>query len=531
MAIMSITARLERAVDRSPRARRLAESLRHQTVALHWTNAFGVAAIACLVVLIVTGVYLMFFYTPSSARTVYDGGYAPLHGVEMSRALASTLSVSLDVRGGLLVRQAHHWAALLLPAAIIGQLVVTFFTGAFRRPRRGAWVLLFLALIAALAAGWSGYALPDDMLSGTGQRIVEGIVLGIPVVGTWAAGLLFGGGVPGRIVENLFVIHLVVSAALIAIIAARVRALRVRSPQHFPGRSDAIAPLAIAARRSVRTFIAVCVILVLISATVTVSPIWLYGPSDPGNASAGSQPDWYTGFLDGALRLVPPGWEVQLFGGTLTLAVLVPLAVVGAFLAAVVAYPFLEGWVTRDAGDPRLLDRPRSVPTRTAIGVGGMTFYAVLWGAASSDVLATAFGLSLETVITAFQVLLLVGPPIAFSVTRRICLGLLRKDRDLLVHGHETGRIVRMPGGEYVEQHQPLTADERRRRADPGYAPVLLRPDARGRLTVRERVRAAGSRLLLRDRLAPVSGSIPIGAAAQGQAGSEQTRGHGRDAA
>lgn len=508
-----ITARLEKAIDGTVGGRRLAgfvASLRHRGVGWHWTNVFGIVTMACLALLLLTGVFLMFFYTPSSERVVYSGDYPPLHGVEMSKALASTLGVSFDVRGGLLIRQLHHWAALLLPAAIIAQLLVTFFTGAFRRPRQWGWVLLFLILVAALAAGWSGYALPDDMLSGTGLRIVEGIVLGIPLVGTWIATLLFGGEYPGRIVENLYVVHLLVSAGMVAVVAARLRNRWVHGPQRFPWQ-PLVPAVPTAARRGAGLFATVCGILVLVSATVTVGPIWLYGPSDPGNASAGSQPDWYTGFLDGALRLVPPGWEIEVFGGTLTLAVLAPLAVVGAFLAAVLVYPFVENWVRRDRpeGDAELLDRPRTAPTRTAIGVAGMTFYGVLWGAASADLLAVMFRLSLETVIVTFQVLLFVAPVIAFSVARRVCLGLQARDRDVLAHGYETGRIVRLPGGEYIEVHRPVEPALRGElTADPRDVPRVLRPDRSGRIHLSERVRVGISRLFFRDRLAPVTGTI-----------------------
>jgi ubiquinol-cytochrome c reductase cytochrome b subunit len=497
---MSITTRLEKFIDD--------RGLRRRRVPMRWTGVFGVITMACVALLLVTGLFLMFFYTPSGTTVTYRGGYTPLHGVEMSKALASTLGISFDVRGGLLLRQLHHWAALLLPAAIILQLAVTFFTGRFRGPRRWSWLLLFLTLIAALAAGWSGYALPDDMLSGTGLRIVEGIVLGIPIVGTWLATLLFGGGFPGRIIENLYVIHLLVSAALVALIAVRIRTRRAASAKSM-GR-DAVAGVPLwptAAARGLGVFALVCGVLIVVSATVTIAPVWLYGPSSPSDVSAGSQPDWYTGFLDGALRLVPPGWEIEFGGYTLTLAVLVPLAVVGAFLLGVAVYPFLEGWILRDrtgAGSPDhgipdagipdrdVPDRPRNVPVRTGLGAGALAFYGVLWGAASSDVLAHLLRLSLDSVIVAFQVLLFAAPPAAFAVARAVCLGLQRRDREVLAHGYETGRIVRLPGGEYVEVHAPADEGQRRRLTEAGgYEPVRLRPDAHGRIHLRDRVRSA----------------------------------------
>jgi ubiquinol-cytochrome c reductase cytochrome b subunit len=503
-----ITAWLQKAIDSSTGGRRLTAfvaSLRQRAVPSHWTSLFGVVTIACVAVLMVTGAFLMFFYTPSTDRVLYQGDYAPLHGVEVSKAFASTLGISFDVRGGLLLRQAHHWAALLLPASLLMQLVVAFFTGAFRRPRQWNWVLLFLIVIAALAAGWSGYALPDDMLSGTGLRIVEGIMLGIPIVGTWLAALLFGGEFPGRIIENLYPIHLLVSAGLVVLIAARARSSWVHRPPQFAsgrGEQDAVVGVPLwptFATRAAGLFAAVCGILIIISATVTIGPVWLYGPSSPGDVSAGSQPDWYTGFLDGALRLVPPGWEIDVFGGTLTLAVLAPLAVIGAFLLAVAVYPFVEGWILKDRTDHHILDRPRNVPTRTALGVGALTFYGVLWGAASSDLVSTHLHIALETVIVGYQVLLVVGPPIAFGMTRALCLGLQRRDREVLAHGYETGRIVRLPGGEYMEQHLPVDAGERERITAAGHVPLMLRPERNGRILLRERVRVGLSRAFDRD--------------------------------
>ena len=213
------------------RGNRVLEDLRHRTVPVHWSNMFGVMAFACVVVIIVTGVILLFHFAPSSATVVYGGRVPTLQGQEVSKAFASTLDISFEVPGGLLLRQAHHWAALLLPAALVAQLLVTFFTGAFREPRRAAWVLLFLIFIAALAGGWSGYALPDDMLSGTGLRIFEGILLGIPVVGTWLKELFFGGPFPGQVIENLYPIHVaVVPVLLVALIALRIAILYRRHP-------------------------------------------------------------------------------------------------------------------------------------------------------------------------------------------------------------------------------------------------------------------------------------------------------------
>jgi len=483
--------------------------LKARSVPVHWTNAFGVVTLASLIVLFVTGVALMFAYQPSSETVSYSGGYAPLHGVEVSRAFDSVMRLSFDVPGGLILRQLHHWSALLVPASIMLQLLVSFFTGAFRRPRRAAWVLLFLLLIVVLAGGWSGYALPDDMLSGSGLRIVQGIVLGIPLIGSWLSAILFGGGFPGSIIENLYLIHvLIVPLGALLLVAARARAAHRAKPPQFagPGRRNntvvGIPMIPTAATRSAGLLALVAGILVLISTTVQINPIGAYGPSDPGRASAGSQPDWYTGFLDGALRLVPSGWEVEWLGRTWTLAVLAPLVVVGIFLLLVALYPFIEEWISQDKADHHILDRPRNVATRTGIGVAGMTFYGVLWLAASADIISLVFRVSFESVIAALQITLVVGPVAAFTVTKRVCIALQRKDRELVLHGYETGRIVRLPGGGYVEVHAPIGDRERARLTAHAHTlPVPARMNMFGQRTVAERVRGMLSSWFFRDRI------------------------------
>lgn len=528
----SFTESAARAARRSGAGRWLAGAraeLAGRRVSLHWSNLFGVVALACVVVLVVTGLLLMFWYAPSSQRVVYDGSYAPLAGREASAAYVSILRTSFDIPGGLLVRQAHHWAALLLPAAIMVQLAVTFFTGAFRR-RRGSWLVLFGLLIVALAGGWSGYALPDDMLSGTGLRIFQGILLGIPVVGTWLSWLFFGGEFPGRIIENLYPVHIaVVPALLVGLLWLRARLAFRQEPARYPGEVG-VPVYPNAAVRAGGLFAIVAGLLVLVAASVTIAPVWLFGPSSPGDASAGSQPDWYTGFLDGALRLVPPGWEVVSLGRTWTLAILVPLAVVGVFLLAVAVYPFFEQWVRGPGADDALLDRPRNEPTRTALGLAGIVFYGALWGAGSADLLATHFSIGLETVVHAFQVLVVLGPIAAFFLTRRICLALQKRDRGLLLHGYETGRIVRLPGGEYVEVHAPVPPEERLLLAAPRtVSSVAVRPDESGRVHIGDRLRARLSRAYLEDRLEPAAFGR-IGTAAEEDRAGESTTERARSA-
>jgi ubiquinol-cytochrome c reductase cytochrome b subunit len=432
-------------------------------VPTHWTFLLAAVSAGCLVVLTITGIFLLVYYDPSNERVTYDGSYPLLQGAEVSRALNSTLHISFEVRSGLLMRQAHHWAALVLPASLMLHMLSIFFTGGFRRPRQWGWVLLGVVFLLVLIGGWSGYALPDDSLSGTGLRVVEGLTLAVPVIGTWLTELLFGGAFPGQIITHLYWLHvLVVPLALAGVLALRLRLLGRHRPAQFagPGRSEhkvVGVPASVAAVRGAGMLLITMGVLFVMGGTLSVAPIWAYGPASSSDASAGSQPDWYTGFLDGALRLVPPGWEATEFGGTWPLGVLVPQVVVGVFLLVVVTYPFLESAFTGDRREHHLLDRPREAPNRTGIGVAGLVFFGTLWAAAGTDVIATVFHVAFETQVYLLRVTLVAGPLFAYVLTRQICLGLQARDREVLDHGFETGTLLRTPDGGYVELRAPLS--------------------------------------------------------------------------
>ncbi|WP_460781905.1 cytochrome bc1 complex cytochrome b subunit [Microbacterium shaanxiense] len=502
----------------------------------HWSLLLGHVVVVSFVVCSLTGVFLLFFYDPSTTAVQYDGPYIPLQGVEMSRALESTLDISFEVRGGLLMRQLHHWSASLMIAALLLHILRVFFTGAFRKPRELNWLLLFGILFASMAAGLTGHVLPDDMLSGSSLAVLDGILKAIPVVGTWLSSLVFQGEFPAGAITTFYLLHILVLPAIIAVLMVVNGILAtLHKPAQFPGpgrtESNVVGrPFGAAAMKSVGLFFIVFGVLTGIAATVTVNPIWTYGPADPGNASAGGGALWYLAFLDGAQRLVPPGWEFVLFDRTWTLAILVPVGVCVLFLVTAMVYPFIERWIAGGRREHHLLTRPRHAPTRTGIGVAGIVFYGVLWAAAGSDLIALHFSLSIEGIVLTLQVALILGPVAGFVLTKRICLGLQRKDREIALHGYETGRIVRLPGGEYVEVHQPVDAYERWRLIDHnGFEPLVLRPDKTGRTRSRDRVRATLSGWFFQDRILPAtalelttdSGNRPV-APAQGTAQDHQ---------
>jgi ubiquinol-cytochrome c reductase cytochrome b subunit len=431
----------------------------------HWSFLLGEIALYSLVVLVLTGVYLTLWFDPSMSEVVYDGSYEPLQGVRMSQAYASTLDLSFDVRGGLLTRQLHHWAALLFIAAIGVHLLRIFFTGAFRKPREGNWVIGVTLFMLALLEGFCGYSLPDDLLSGTGLRIAQGIMASIPVVGTYLAFFAFGGQYPGHdIIPRLYVTHvLLVPGILLALVVVHLALVVYLKHTQWagPGRTNRNAvghPMVPHfAAKATGLFFLTAGVLTVMSAIGQVNPVYAYGPYDPAQVSTGSQPDWYVGFLEGSLRLMPP-FETTFWGITVMWNVFVPAVVLpGLFFMVLYAYPFFERWVTGDDGEHHLCDRPRNRPTRTALGVAAIVFYAVLLLAGGNDVLAFVFGLSLNLLTWIFRVSLVVAPVLAYLVTKRMCLALQDQDRDLLAEGEETGAVTQTVAGGMEPGHAPVS--------------------------------------------------------------------------
>ncbi|MEY4262478.1 MAG: hypothetical protein RLY88_186 [Actinomycetota bacterium] len=482
----------------------------------HWSFMLGEVALYSFLVLLLSGTFLTFFFQPAMTPVIYDGAYGPLKGAEMSIAYASTLDISFEVRGGLLMRQVHHWSALLFVAAAGLHMLRVFFTGAFRKPREINWVVGFVLFVLGMAGGFTGYSLPDDLLSGNGLRIIDGMIKGVPVIGAYTSSLLFGGEFPGEaIVARLYGLHILLVPALILVfIVIHLFMVVIHKHTHYSGagkRDDNVVgyplmPVYVA--KAGGFFFVVFGVIMLIAATITINPVWNYGGYDPSPVSAGTQPDWYIGFLDGALRLAPTHLEVTAGGVTWSWNILLPMIVGVGFLAVVALYPFLEAWVTGDKREHHVLDRPRNAPTRTAIGAAGVTFYAALWAGAATDLIATNFKMSLNQVLTSMQILLIVGPIIAFFITKRLCLSLQRKDREIVLHGRETGRVVRLPHGEYIEVHEPLDSHDMYKLVDfADYKPTLARPNAKGKITIGARIRAGLSRFYFEDRIAPVTQS------------------------
>ncbi|WP_328436431.1 cytochrome bc complex cytochrome b subunit [Streptomyces sp. NBC_00444] len=432
----------------------------------HWSFILGEICLYSFIILIITGMYLSLYFHPSMEQVEYQGSYAPLRGQLVSEAFNSTMHISFDVGGGLLIRQAHHWAALIFVAAMLVHMLRVFFTGAFRKPRELNWVFGFLLLVLGMFGGLTGYDLPDDLLSGTGLMVVNGTILSIPIIGTYLSMFLFGGEFPGDdLVARFNTIHvLIIPALMVGLLAAHLLMVLYHRHTQYPGpgrnNNNVVGlPLKVRAVKSGGFFFLVAGVIFVMAAVAQINPVWLYGPYRADQVSAGSQPDWYMGVADGLLRVMP-GWEITFWGHTLALDNLIPLSAgVGLFLA-MGAYPFIESWVTGDDREQHLLDRPRNRPVRTALGVAWLTFYLVAWIGAANDIIAIRFHVSVESVTWAVRIGLFIGPLAAYVITKRWALGLQRRDRDKVLHGRETGIIKRLPHGEFIEVHEPLSQEQ-----------------------------------------------------------------------
>jgi ubiquinol-cytochrome c reductase cytochrome b subunit len=400
----------------------------------HWTFLLGEIALFCLVVLVFTGTFMTFFYNPSVREVTYDGPYRPLQGQEVSAAYDSVLRLSFEVRAGLLMRQVHHWAALVFIAAIVIHLCRIFFTGAFRRPREVNWLIGMALLFLALGEGFTGYSLPDDLLSGIGLRIFYSVTLAIPVIGTWVTFLLFGGEFPaGDIISRLFVFHIMLlPALLIGLVVLHIFVLVLQKHTQYAGRGRTERNV-VGKRlwpeqtfKSISLLLLTTAVLALLGGLAQINPVWQYGQFRPFDVTSPAQPDWYIGFLDGALRLGPP-WDLNLFGYTISEVFWPAILFPGIAFGILTLWPWIERrFFTKDYAEHHLLDRPRDAPARTATGVAGLMVFFIMFLEGGNDILGVLLNVSVEAITRSLQWALLVAPVVTWLVTFWVCRSLRR---------------------------------------------------------------------------------------------------------
>lgn len=400
----------------------------------HWSFLLGEIALFCFVVLVATGVFLTFFFAADSGAVVYDGPYAPLRGAEVSAAFDSVVRLSFEVRAGLLMRQIHHWAAVVFIAAIVLHVARVFFTGAFRRPREINWLVGFGLLVLGMAAGFTGYSLPDDLLSGTGLRIAYSVALSIPFLGPWLAYLIFGGEFPTReLIGRLYVFHIMlIPGLMVGAVGLHLAILWFQKHTQYPGPGRTEAN--VVGRhfwpgqvfRSLGLFFLTAAVLALLGSFVQINPVWVYGPFVPSAVSSPAQPDWYIGWLEGALRL-GPNWEPTIFGVTIPSPFIPGVVLPGLLFTAFALWPFIEARLTGDHREHHLLDYPWQAPLRLALGSAALTIFVVLTVAGANDILAVFLNVEVEALTQALRVVLVVAPIVVGVVAYRLAVERARR--------------------------------------------------------------------------------------------------------
>ena len=395
----------------------------------HWTFLLGEIALFSFVILVATGTFLTFFYVPSAAGVTYTGPYAPLNGRDVSAAFDSVMRLSFATRAGLLMRQIHHWTALVFVAVIVLHLCRVFFTGAFRRPRELNWLVGFTLLVLAMGLGFTGYSLPDDLLSGTGARIAYSAALSIPFIGPWVASLAFGGVFPTTaFISRFFILHVMLLPGLvIGLIGAHLTLIVLQKHTQYrggPAREDNVVGRAFWPGQvflSTGLFFLTAAVVAFLGGVFQINPIWLYGPFDASISASPAQPDWYLGWLDGSLRIFPP-LEPTILGVTIPSPFIPGVVIPGILFTLVALWPFVEGAFSKDRREHNLLDRLWDHPVRTATGVAILALFGVLTLAGGNDVLAFSFSTDLEALTRVFRLLAIVVPIAAWIVTWRACV-------------------------------------------------------------------------------------------------------------
>jgi ubiquinol-cytochrome c reductase cytochrome b subunit len=401
----------------------------------HWSFLLGEVALYCFILLVGTGIYLTLFFDDSHSQTTYHGSYAPLHGATMTRAYESVVHLSLDVRAGLLMRQTHHWAADVFVAAIVLHLLRVVFTGAFRKPRDLTYFLGVTMLALALLEGYLGYSMVDDLLSGMGLAIGYSVAMSIPLVGAKLAVLLWGGPYPGSpsfwprmFIAHVLILPIVIGGILaihLTLVAARHHTQFKKSPRETERRVVGLPAFPAQTPRSLGLMFGTWGVLFLLGGLAQINPIWLWGPYHVGDSTNGAQPDWYLGWLIGALRLVP-SFDVVIGGYTLVPnpfwgGALFP----GVVFGILYLWPWAERKLSRDHSFHNLLERPRDNPTRTGAAMAVLVWVFLVFVAGSADRVYVWLGVSYSLQIWIYRVAVIVMPFVAFFVTRRVCRELL----------------------------------------------------------------------------------------------------------
>ena len=419
----------------------------------NWSFLIGEIALYAFIVILATGLFLTMFFEADTAPVVYDGSYLPLVGRTVSRAYDSAMNISFDVTAGLTIRQMHHWAALVFVASITVHAFRVFFTGTFRKPRDLNWMIGVTLFLMAMGEGFTGYSLPDDLISGVGIRIAYSVALAIPVIGTWLCFLIFGGNFPAdpMITRFLFFHVRLLSWLLLGLIGSHMGIMWRQKHTQFPGKGreegnvkgSRFMPNMVI--KTTGIMFVVFAVIAFLGAFFQINPIWLYGPYEASAVAQPAQPDWYIGWLEGALRLFPD-WELPLGPYTVGNTFFPGVLVAGLFFNGLYMWPMIERRITKDESVHHLLDRPRDMPWRTGVGASMITFMFVLTLAGANDVLSKYFKVDVDSLTVALRYAVILGPVVIGFIVYKLCDD-LRKSELHPAFPHRRGRFVRTEEG------------------------------------------------------------------------------------
>lgn len=400
----------------------------------NWSFLLGEVALFSLVILVLTGIFLTFFYRPNVEPVVYTGSNPVFAGQTLPAAFESIVRLSSDVNAGLLFRRLHRGASHLFIATVVLHMLRIMLTGAFRKPREVNYFIGIGLLTLAFGAGFTGYSLPYDSLAGTGIRIAYSELLSLPLIGDRVTFWVFGGAFPtGDVIPRFFVLHVMILPALL-LGTAGLHLFIVYRQKHtqFPRMGvdghklvlgKPLWPLQFA--ESTTLFLWVGGLLAAAAVLIPWSDITLLGPYVPGEVGNNAQPDWFLFWLEGALRIFPPiefGIPGSLIiSGPFVAGVVLP-GLIFTFLAA---YPFIERRVYKLEGEWHVLQNPLEIPLRAGVMLGVFSALLILSAAATNDILSRMFGIPIEVItwiarVAVIAVPVLLGVGIARYSQRRL---------------------------------------------------------------------------------------------------------------
>ena len=384
----------------------------------HWSFLLGEVALFSLIILVLTGTYLTFFYSGSTEPVVYDGSFELYQGRSLPAAFESVMRLSYDVPGGLLFRRLHRGASHLFIAATVLHMLRILLTGAFRRPRELNYHVGIVLFILAFGAGFTGYSLPYDSLAGTGIRIAYSSVLSIPLVGDQIAYWVFGGAFPtGDVIPRFFVTHvMLLPAALLGLVGVHLALIVRQRHTQFPARGVdghrfVLGKPLWPAQFAESTVLVLWIggLLALAAVVIPWSDIAFQGPYVPGEVGNNAQPDWFMFWLDGMLRVFP-ALEIGFPGFTLNGVFVAGVVLPGVVFGVLFAYPFVERKVYGLEGQWHVLQNPLDIPLRAGVVLALFSGVLILSAAATSDQLSRLSGVSIETILWIFRFMVVLVP-------------------------------------------------------------------------------------------------------------------------